>query len=134
MNKLQKKYKYYLPPVLWALVIFCLCSMSTNSFPTVDQWLKLVFDKLVHLIMYCVFTVLLIVSFIKQNNSYTLKQYCILFAISIAALYGIFIELYQAYMITGRTGDYYDIIANISGSIIGLLGFYIVYGKSKNYI
>ena len=134
MNKLHRKYKYYLPPILWVLVIFCLCSMSRNSFPTIDEWQKMFFDKLVHLIMYCVLSVLLIVSFIKQNNSYTLKRYSFLFAISLAALYGIFIELYQAYLITSRSGDYYDIIANITGSFIGLLGFYIVYGKPRQYI
>jgi VanZ family protein len=134
MNEFKKQYKHYTPPFLWAVIIFGLCTMSRNQFPDIDQWLKVVFDKLIHVLLYTIFSILLIVSFIKQNHSYKIKQYCVLLAITISALYGIFIEFYQTYLVSSRSGDYQDIIANVSGSIIGLIGFYIVYGKPKNYI
>lgn len=134
MKKFFQQYKVYNPPILWAIMIFSLSTMSKGSFPDIDEWLKFIFDKIVHLLLYLIFTVLLMVSLIKQNNSFKLKRYCIGISLAISASYGILIEFYQAYMTTTRSGNYEDVIANLSGSIIGILGFYLIYGKPKDYI
>jgi len=79
-------------------------------------------DKLIHLICYAVLSYLALTA-IGKSSIIRLYFWSILFAI----LYGIGIEIAQALLNTGRYFDYFDIIANIIGSLLGSLVFYLIH-------
>jgi VanZ family protein len=45
------------------------------------------------------------------------------FSLVTATLFGIFIELFQEFVLTDRFGDWADALANFAGSVIGILVF-----------
>jgi len=76
-------------------------------------------DKIVHFTMY--FGFVLLWNFAFQQKRKNVSPYYI-FAVSIA--FGLIIETLQFWMNLGRNFELYDIIANIIGSILGLIAFY----------
>ncbi len=73
-------------------------------------------DKIYHLFAYFIFTVLLY----TYTTAVQIKRK-ILVAFSIAVIYGIIIEVLQGTLGNKRTSEVYDVIANVSGSLIGVL-------------
>lgn len=78
------------------------------------------FDKVGHFVMYAVFVYLWATTFHLRVDK--IKSARIAFYSSI--LLGIVLEYAQYFMASGRNFDIQDIIANISGSILGLIVFY----------
>lgn len=108
-----------MPGICWALFILIL---STVSVPPVDvpDIFDLGPDKIVHVIFYMVQTFLLA----RATVSHLLKKDMpVLIAAFISALYGGLIELYQGFVLSNRTADFGDMIANITGAAIGGLIF-----------
>ena len=80
-------------------------------------------DKLAHILLYATQCILLIACLNKYQN----RKY--LFAISATIIFGIVMEIFQSVLNTGRHFDYFDIIANISGSFVGS---FLIYCLPKN--
>ncbi len=81
--------------------------------PDIDSFID--YDKVVHVIFYSVMSYLLLRSIAKNQFKY------ILLSIILCSSYGAMIEYLQGALDLGRYFDYYDIIANIIGSLIGAL-------------
>ena len=113
---LLKKHSYKLA-VLWALVIFGLCSMPGRLIPTVS-WLELLsFDKWVHAGVFFVLVTLFGISVTAhQQNKNLVYLYFIL-----SVLYGGTLEIMQATVFSERSADWLDMIANSFGCLIALL-------------
>lgn len=72
-------------------------------------------------------------SFMERGKSYRLKALWITLAIGI--VYGALTEIMQETFIPGRVGSLFDWIADIIGSVLGVLFFYFFHrdgNKSKN--
>lgn len=107
--------------MLWALLIFILCSIPGKDLPHIT-WLELLsFDKFVHASLFFVQSILLIWGFSKQESISILKLYKNLFSVFISIIYGGLLELMQQAFFADRTADIYDFIANTFGSILGLI-------------
>lgn len=78
-------------------------------------------DKLIHVLLFGVLT-FLILNILKYKK--VIKS--IIMAVFMASSYGFLIECLQGELNTGRYFDYFDIIANISGSLIGSIIFYLL--------
>ncbi len=118
----MSKVKYYVPAACWILMITILSLIPTNSLKKFSVDI-ISFDKLAHIFIYSVLSFLIawgLQKTIKRKNL-TLKTLGFIFVISI--FYGIGMEIGQKLLSTGRYFEYYDIIANIIGSFIGLLFF-----------
>ena len=74
-------------------------------------------DKMVHFVFYFVF-VLLWFHVKKSPHNYK-KISVVVFLIAIG--YGILMELFQSVFTTTRTADIFDVLANSSGALAGLL-------------
>ena len=81
--------------------------------PDIESFID--YDKIVHVIFYLVMTYLLLISISQQRTK------IILLAIIICSGYGVIMECLQGALDLGRYFDYYDIIANIIGSLVGAL-------------
>lgn len=84
-------------------------------------------DKVIHIIMYFMITILALWSY-SNGNSQTLK------IVIIVILYGILIEVLQECMPLKRTGDIYDVIANTIGSFLGMISQPIIKKIEKSFL
>jgi glycopeptide antibiotics resistance protein len=108
------------PAFLWAAVILILCALPGSSFPklTFLDWLRP--DKVVHLIMFGALCFLLIKGFTQQNTFHPLSLYPKMYAALLSIIYGIVIELLQEYIFIWRSGEFFDVVADAFGALIGL--------------
>ena len=83
-------------------------------------------DKGVHSFLFCVLSFLLIVGFLKQSE-YTFVHFnAISAAIVISVVYGVAIECLQL-VVPGRFFDWFDMLANAFGAVVGYGLFFLVY-------
>ncbi len=116
--KVRKKTSILLTlSIAWAILIFVFCTMPSNSLPS----LKIPhIDKVVHFGFFFIQSVLLSLLF----NFQTKKSYfqIILLSTLLAFAYGGLIEILQS-EIFNRTGDLYDLIADILGGFTGAMAY-----------
>ncbi len=111
--------KDFLPAILWALIILILSAGPGISLP--EEWWDLFSpDKFGHLAFYGVLSFLLIYGFFKRKDYSKKKE---IQSIILASSFGIAMEVMQYAFFPGRYFEIMDIIANIIGSIIGLVLF-----------
>ncbi|MDR9398004.1 VanZ family protein [Salibacter sp.] len=91
-------------------------------------------DKIIHFIMYFVLMWFLIQANIKQVIIPKLKGRAILISTIVTVLYGVVIEIIQGTVLVGRSFEWFDILANVTGTISGIGAFLAVFGKPEYYI
>ena len=113
---LIKNHAYKLS-LLWAMVIFVLCSLPGRFIPAVS-WLELLsFDKWVHAGVFFVLVSLLSISVKSHQQNKNLIY--IYFVVSV--LYGGALEIMQAKVFSQRSADWFDVAANSFGCVMALL-------------
>ena len=113
---LLKDHSYKLA-IVWALVIFGLCSMPGRFIPSVT-WLELLsFDKWVHASVFFILLGLFGISVaVHQQNKNLFYLYFLL-----SVMYGGLLEIMQAKVFSERSADWLDMIANSFGCIVAFL-------------
>ena len=103
--------------IIWAAIILVLCAMPSSSIP--DPKVNIPhLDKVVHMGMFFIMSILLCSELRYQTNLSLRKIYLIAIGFSIA--YGGLIEILQANYFH-RGGDWWDLLADVVGGIIGCL-------------
>ena len=107
---MKNQLKLWLPPIVYALLIFALSSIESASLPSLPFKPG---DKLIHLGEYGLFGFILARFFVQMDlkNSY-------LWAAAVASFYGATDEIHQFY-VPGRTMEVYDWIADTFGGLLG---------------
>lgn len=77
-------------------------------------------DKVFHLFAYLVLTFLFVKYLLLSHPKTTLNK-ILTFVVVVLIIYGIIIELLQAKLTTTRMSEFGDIIANITGIILGVI-------------
>ncbi len=110
-------FKYY--KTIGALILILVLSLMPGNSANKLQFINFpYFDKIVHFFLYFIFSWAIFSDFsAKISKKYT---FIILFS---AAILGGSIEIIQNYFIPGRSGDWFDLIADVSGSLAFLLLF-----------
>lgn len=124
--KKNKVLLVYIPLALYWIVIFVLTSLPGESFPSVG-----ISDKLQHLLAYCVLAVLLNLTIQIQNKFALLKKYPALFTFIFIFGYAVIDEVHQLF-IPGRSGELGDVIADLTGGVIGLILVKLIVLRDKN--
>ena len=90
-------------------------------------------DKVVHLLMYAAFAFLCIWGYRKQfiSNGKAYQKKALLLAVVISIFYGGLTEILQEYLVPGRTGDWFDFLADSIGTLLGVLVFHLFYRHKK---
>lgn len=117
---LSKTLKYSWPSVIVYCIIFYLCCIFIPSESEIEMEVPY-FDKVVHFFMYFGLTGLSAMFYIYCKKGVTDLKKLIIGAFIIPILYGGLIEIIQAYLIEGRSGDWFDFAADVVGSTVGLL-------------
>jgi VanZ family protein len=123
--------RLYGPVILWALLILLLTGLPGKYFPKVPTiWDLLEPDKIVHLFIFLVFTLLIIYPLIQKKKASTR----VLASVSIGTgiLFGAVTELLQAYVFVWRQASIYDFIADTAGCIVGFLLFRLTFSRQLN--
>lgn len=109
------------------LIIYVGCIMALSLLPPQDFPQVQLFenaDKVVHFLMYFIFSILGCWSLKTEFN-----RSRILFIIPITMGWGIFMEIMQQYMHLGRSFSWYDEMANCVGVLVGVIGYQLVVYK-----
>ena len=107
--------KYWLPPIIYAALIFYLSSRSSIDLgPDIPH-----IDKLYHALIYSVFAVLLWRAFYYASPA-PFKKRAILFALILTILFGISDEWHQSH-VAFRHADVFDLLFDSIGAILALL-------------
>ena len=110
-----------LPP--WTLTIVCflaICWLTLAPHPLPDNDIPLFpgADKLVHAIMFGGFTLCIILDWNRRHGWPTAVSKADTYAAVIAALFGSITEALQNAMHAGRSGDRWDLLADIIGAFL----------------
>jgi VanZ family protein len=120
---------YYLPALLWALVILFLTLVPGQLLPKSDYWEIKSFDKYVHFFIFFVQVILLSWGEKKHKTDLYLRDYFKF--VLLGSGFGAFIEIIQT-MIPARTFDFNDMYANAIGGLLGAVFFYLAMALVKN--
>lgn len=113
--------KHYWMSIVWAIIIFILCSMPTSDVPSYKLFEIPHFDKFVHFTLYLVLGILLFWESRSNRISNGMKYIVILVVGAICICYGCFIELFQHLFAPWRSADGLDVVANIIGFIVSVI-------------
>ena len=113
------------------IIILILTGLPGSVFPRVKPIVGI--DKVVHVCMYATFAFLCIWGYRKQfiANDIGYKKKAILLAAIISIAYGGITELMQEFLVPTRTGDWFDFLADVLGSFLGVLVFYLFFKNKK---
>ncbi len=107
------KHKYKLFAFLYTLLVayISLTPLDKYNLPNFNMG-----DKIVHLLLYFILTFVWLLAYPALLK---IKWFYLIIIIA----WGILIEFLQAFVVTGRSGDVYDALANTIGSVLGLYAF-----------
>lgn len=110
--------------IIWAAVIFVLCALPAEDIP--DPHIDIPhLDKVVHFGMFFILA-LLLCNELEYQTRFTLRKIYIT-TVCIAFLYGGLIEILQQHFFN-RSGDILDLLADVTGAVIGCVVYPIVKG------
>lgn len=109
---------------LFALVIVATCALTWVSLSRIVIPVDIEVigsDKIAHFIVYFIFTsIWFFFFFFSEKLNKTFKQSLIIASI-FCVLYGMLMEVLQALLTNYRSSEWYDVIANTSGTIFAVL-------------
>ena len=114
----MKLLKYWLPPILWGLIIFSFSSLQVGSSNDI-YWKDFVIKKTAHVVEYAILAVLLYRAMIGSDVE---KKKAIIFSMLIVSLYGFTDEFHQSFT-PGREPRIRDVIIDTIGGALGVLTF-----------
>jgi VanZ family protein len=129
---MKRLLKYHGLTILWALIIFVLCSVKFGDSLTHEPMFFPGFDKLVHCGLLFVLVTFWCNGIIRQQNTgpVTYKYAAIVIVLSIA--YGGLIEILQLTIFTWRSGEWSDFFADCVGACMGIFCV-LVTGKAISH-
>ncbi len=115
------RFRYNLLSVLWTIVIVVLCCIPGQAIPDASFLDIPHFDKIVHFGLYFVLAIITVKGFAVQNCLQQLRAYPYIYTLLYAFILGTVIEFLQHNLIPFRSGDGWDMLANILGCLAGIV-------------
>jgi len=123
LSNLIKFFRYWFP-----LIIYCIFIFIQSSFPSIESVPELPYiDKLLHFFTYAVLGALFLRAYKTLQIRNNLKFLIILSVLS-SSLYGISDEMHQ-YFVPSRSFEYFDILADVLGSLFGVFIYQFIIEK-----
>jgi len=122
--------KYYWKSVVWAGLILFASAISGNELDKVKIIDIPYFDKVVHLVLYFVFTLLLFAAQIKLYATTKLKLSTKLINIFLPFFYSLIMEILQRFVFEARSFELADLLANS----LGILLCWLLYSLETNFL
>lgn len=113
----MKFIKYWLPPILWAMAIFTVSSITVGS-SSDFYWKDFVVKKTAHVVEYGILATLIYRALINSNIS--IKK-AMLYSVILAFLYGATDEFHQSFT-PGRGPKFTDVLIDTVGASLFIYG------------
>jgi glycopeptide antibiotics resistance protein len=117
----MKILRYYLPAIIWIVLIMVLCTLPGKDIPSNSFFEFVHFDKIVHFGLFGGIVLFLALGIYWQKKH--ISPLTLLILVICAASYGLAIEFIQKYWAIGRSFDIYDVMADTLGAIAGVWVF-----------
>lgn len=118
------KNKFLIAALLWTIAVTVLSLVTISS--SIGSSISLEYkDKYVHFTFYFVFVIL----WISYSRSKKLSKKTNLIILFSAIGYGILMEIFQGAFTKNRSADIFDVLANSTGALFGLLFMNTIYKK-----
>lgn len=116
--------RYNFFTILWGILIL-IFTLSPGGAHTVEIYGSDV-DKTAHGLLFCVFSTLLTIGLSKQYTYTYVRFNAIKVSFIVSNLYGLLVECGQL-LVPQRGFEFWDLLANLIGILVGLFIFFIVY-------
>lgn len=124
----KSRLAYLLPIFLYCLLIFIQSSLpSPRGGPNIGP-----VDKLIHILMYMILGALILRAFLGLGKTSN-RHRVLLWSIALSALYGLSDEIHQSF-VNARSADPLDLLADLTGSFIGVFFYHIFIAGYQNSI
>jgi VanZ family protein len=121
------------PVLAWSALILVLSGIPGDYIPEVGTfWDWLGPDKLAHLILFGVFSVLFLTGAERQYQCPWLRSYSIPLVVIVGMIFGSTTEIMQRFVFTGRSGNWFDAAADTAGVFLGVLIYMIFFKKHSS--
>ena len=111
----------FIRTIIWAIVIFVLCSIPGDDLPQASMIQIPHFDKMIHFGLFFIMGIFLISELRYQTKLSRMSIALIVFAA--IAIYGGVIELLQEKYFINRSGDFWDLCADAAGGATSVFVF-----------
>tara|TARA_B110000977_G_scaffold110184_1_gene143346 strand:+ start:1646 stop:2026 length:381 start_codon:yes stop_codon:yes gene_type:complete len=113
------------PSIIWCVIIVVGSFISSSNVPSIA-----ISDKGIHFYFYAIFAFLLALPLrLSTKRAYSFVTTSVV-VLSIGFCLGVLIELIQHFYVVSRFGEYFDVLANTIGLVVGLLLCEILKRKS----
>ena len=119
----SKFFRYKSIAIAWFIIMCVLFFLPGSDLPQANWLDAIYFDKWVHIGLFAVLIFLWRSSFDLDFNHY---NWVLLLS---ALLYGLSVEFIQKYWVPNRSFDLYDLLADMTGSVLGLVVWLRAYKK-----
>lgn len=119
----SKFFRYKSVAIAWFIIMCVLFFLPGSDLPQANWLDAIYFDKWVHIGLFAVLIFLWRSSFDLDFNHY---NWVLLLS---ALLYGLSVEFIQKYWVPNRSFDLYDLLADMTGSVLGLVVWLRAYKK-----
>lgn len=120
-----KLFRYKWVAVSWLIFISILFVLPGSAFPKENFFTKIHFDKWVHIGLFFILVYL-------WRSAYEGKPMgSIIFILVFSLTYGFAVEFVQENWVPNRSFDLYDVLADMSGAVLGIIIWNLWYKKNK---
>ncbi|MCF8346022.1 MAG: VanZ family protein [Bacteroidales bacterium] len=112
----EKEWRGIVVTILFAILILILSIIPPDISGSAPSFYFPGMDKIIHALMYGSFTVVVLHEFLK-NRHYRITT--IIWILSGIFVYSVLMEILQLTLIAYRSGDVWDILANLTGILSG---------------
>ena len=120
----MKALRYYIPAILWIILILVLCTLPGRDIPHTGWFDKIHMDKLVHFGLFGGIVLFLSLGYYRQRKH--IPALMLFLFVLCSAFYGLAIEFIQKYYAIDRSFDMNDAAADTLGAIAGVWVFKLV--------
>lgn len=119
--------------LLWTLLILVLCNMTLPEDNAVEKrFFFKGFDKLTHVGLFFVLTVLLFYGKVNEQHSFHFRTLTIFKILMISVVLGGGIELLQWKVFTSRSAEWWDFGCDLIGSLMGIFSYILLHKENYN--
>jgi VanZ family protein len=106
----------------WSIVVLVLCNMKISSGANSGFFFE-GFDKMVHLGLFYILTILSIFGSIRYRQSYRLPILTIIKLLTFSLILGGGIEILQWKVFTYRSAEWWDFVCDLTGSTMAIVTY-----------
>ncbi len=119
-------FRFILLSTIWTILVIAVSLIPSTSFDA-QQFEIEGLDKVIHLSMYTLMTLFWSTGLKRQHQSKKVRKNAFLIAVFGGFLIGLILEILQEYIVSSRSFDWLDLIANGIGCIFGVIVFKLLY-------